>query len=134
MTGPWSEYSGGFLVVVGVGSLVLLGLPLLFRPLLWARLLGWSHTAADDLTVYFGRSLGAVLCVLSAFALVAAGDRAVQPFFYGIMLAGFAITAAVHVWGALRRIQPVTETAEIVVWLGLLAIGLLCFPGSPPAQ
>ena len=108
---------------------MLLGLPLLFRPLLWASVLRWSPPADHDLTVYFGRSLGAVLCVLSVFALVAAGDPSVQPFFYGIMLGGFAITAAVHVWGAVRRIQPATETAETAAWIGLLVVGVLCYPG-----
>src|SRR5262245_22470525 len=98
MAGPWSEVSGAFLPLVGIGALILLGLPLLFRPLLWAKVLRWGLAGNEDLTVYFGRSLGAVLCVLSVFALVAAGDPAVQPFFYGITLAGFAMTAAVHVW------------------------------------
>ena len=129
MVGSWNEFSGAFLVVVGLGALLLLGLPLLIRPLLWASILRWSLPADEQLTVYFGRSLGAVLCVLSVFALIAAGDPAVQPFFYGIMLAGFAITAAVHVWGAVRRIQPATETAETAAWLGLLVVGLLCYPG-----
>jgi hypothetical protein len=127
--GPWSDYSGAFLAVVGLGALLLLGLPLLIRPLLWASVLRWTLPVDTDLTVYFGRSLGAVLCVLSVFALVAALDESVQSFFYGIMLGGFAITAAVHVWGAVRRIQPATETAETVVWLGLLGVGLLCYPG-----
>ena len=129
MVGSWDAFAGTFLVVVGLGALLLLGPPLLIRPLLWASILRWSLPADEHLTVYFGRSLGAVLCVLSVFALIAAGDSAVQPFFYGIMLAGFAITAAVHVWGAVRRIQPATETAETAAWLGLLVVGLLCYPG-----
>ena len=129
MVGAWSELSGAFLLVVGLGALVLLGLPLLIRPLLWASVLRWSVPADDNLTIYFGRSLGAVLCVLSVFALIAAGDPSVQPFFYGIMLAGFGLTGAVHVWGALRRIQPATETAETAAWVGLLVVGLLCYPG-----
>ena len=129
MVGAWSDVSGAFLMAVGVGAFLLLGLPLLFRPLLWASILRWNVRADDDLTVYFGRSLGALLCVLSLFALIAAGDRAVQPFFYGIALSGFAITAAVHVWGAIRKTQPATETAETAVWLGLLVVGLLCYPG-----
>jgi hypothetical protein len=134
MTGPLSEYAGTFLLVVGLGALVLLGLPLLFRPVLWATALRWSQSGQGDLTVYFGRSLGAVVCVLSVFAVIAAGDPLVQPFFYQITLASFALTAAVHVWGALRGIQPATETAETVVWLGLLGLGLLCYPGSGPAR
>ena len=69
MVGAWSDVSGAFLMAVGVGAFLLLGLPLLFRPLLWASILRWNVPADDDLTVYFGRSLGAVLCVIGSVRL-----------------------------------------------------------------
>jgi hypothetical protein len=71
-----------------------------------------------------------VICVLSIFAIVAARDATVQPFFFQIAATSFAMTAAVHVWGAIRGIQPRTETAETVVWIGLFALALLCYPVS----
>ena len=43
------------------------------------------------------------------------------PVFIGMTL--------VHVWGAIRRIQPVTETIEIAFWAGLIVLGLLFYPG-----
>ena len=132
MIGAWSEFSAAFLVAVGLGAIVLLGIPLLIRPLLWATAMRWALPADDDLTVYLGRSLGAVICVLSVFAVVAARDAAVQPFFFQITIASFAVTAVVHVWGALRGIQPRTETAETVAWIALAVLGLLCYPGSQP--
>jgi len=131
MTGPLSDYSGAFLVVVGVGSFVFLGVPLLVRPLAWAAILRWARPAESDLTVYFGRCVGAVICVLAVFAIVASRDRAVQPFFFQIAIANFALMVGVHTWGAMRGIQPRTETAEIAVWLALLGLALLCYPGSP---
>ena len=130
MIGSWSDYSDAFLVLVGFGAFALLGIPLLVRPLVWAAVLRWSSAADDDITVYFGRSLGAVVCVVSVFAIVAARDASVQPFFFQITAATFALTAAVHVWGAVRRIQPRTETAETLVWIGLFVVTLLCYPGS----
>jgi hypothetical protein len=39
MIGSWSDYSGTFLVLVGIGAFVLLGVPLLARPLVWAAVL-----------------------------------------------------------------------------------------------
>jgi len=128
MTGPWSDFSGPFLIGLGLSSVALLGLPLFFAPLVWARVLRWPLPEEQRLAVYLGRCLGAVICVLAAFAYVAAADQALQPFFFQIVIANFALMVAVHAWGALRRIQPWTETAETFVWLGLLALGLLCYP------
>jgi hypothetical protein len=115
-------------VILAIGSLALLGLPLLFAPLAWARVLAWPLPEERRLATYLGRCLGSVICVLAAFAFVAAGDATVQPFFFQIVIANFALMVAVHAWGALRRIQPWTETAETFVWLGLLVLGLLCYP------
>ena len=83
-----------------------------------------------DLAIYFGRCLGAVILVLAAFALVAAGEPTVQPFFFGIAIANFTLMVGVHAWGAIRGIQPWTETAEIAIWVGLVVVTLLCFPGG----
>jgi len=130
MTGPWSSYSDLFLIGLALTSVALLGLPLFFAPLAWARLLRWPQPEERRLTVYLGRCLGAVICVLAAFALVAAGDPALQPFFFQIVMANFGLMVAVHAWGAFRRIQPWTETAETFVWLGLLVLALLCYPAT----
>ena len=42
MSGPWSDYASVFLQVVGIGSLVLLAIPLVVAPLAWARVLRWE--------------------------------------------------------------------------------------------
>ena len=128
MIGAWSGASDLFLQLLALGSLATLGLPLFFVPLAWARVLQWPLPEERRLAVYLGRCLGAVICVLAGFAFVAAADRAVQPFFFQIVIASFALMVAVHAWGAFRRIQPWTESAETLVWLALLGLALLCFP------
>ena len=132
MSGPLSDYARAFLLAVGIGSMALLAIPLLVAPLAWARVLRWDTpvNGAADLTVYFGRCLGAVIGVLAIAALVAAGNPTVQPFFFGITIASFALMVAVHAWGAARGIQPRTETIETLAWLLLLVVALLCFPAG----
>ena len=44
MVGAWSDFSGAFLMAVGVGAFLLLGMPLLFRPLLWASIFRWRRS------------------------------------------------------------------------------------------
>lgn len=131
MTGPWSSQADLFLIALGLSSIALLGVPLLFAPLAWARVLRWPLPEERRLTVYLGRCLGAVICVLAAFAFVAARDPTLQPFFFQIVIANFALMVAVHAWGAIRRVQPWTETAETFVWLGLLVLAVLCYPARP---
>jgi hypothetical protein len=39
-----------------------------------------------------------------------------------------ALLAGVHVWGALLRRQPWTETAEIAFWSAMAAAAVLAYP------
>jgi len=128
MSGPWSDYADVFLRAVGFGSLMLLGIPLVVAPLAWARVLRWRVPDDPDMAVYFGRCLGAIIAVLAVAAFVAATNPAIQPFFFGIITAGFGLMVAVHAWGAVRGIQPRTESLETFAWLLLLIVALLCFP------
>ena len=126
--GVWGHHAGSFLYVLATGTLGLFGLPMLFWPLRWAAVLGWRVPEHTHLPIYFGRCLGAVICVLGAFAFRAAGDPALQPFFFDLMLGNFALMVAVHAYGGLKRIQPVSETYEIGYWLTLFAAALLFYP------
>jgi hypothetical protein len=131
MIGLWSDQASGFLVVVALFALVTLGLPMLVVPLTWARWLRWPIPDATDgrnLSVYFGRCLGAVICVQAVVVLLAADDVAMQPVLFAIVIGQFALMIAVHVWGALRQIQPLSETLETVAWAVLLVLALLFTP------
>ena len=102
---------------------------MMITPMGWAKVLRWRIPEHTDLAVYFGRCLGAVVTVMAVFAFVAARTPAVQPFFFAFVLSAVAVNILVHVYGALRKIQPLTETVEIAFWVGLLFAGLLFFPG-----
>ena len=55
--------------------------------------------------------------------MAAVDRRAFAAGIEGASVAGFLL-GAVHIWGALRREQPWTETAEIPLYVGLGALAL----------
>jgi hypothetical protein len=131
MIGLLSEQASGFLVAVSLISLLALGLPMLLVPLTWAQWLRWpipQSTDGRNLSIYFGRCLGAVICVQATVVLVNADDDSLQPVLFAILIGEFALMVAVHVWGAVRRIQPRSETLETYAWAGLLVLALLFCP------
>ena len=129
MIGSLSAYSSLYLQALGLGSIVLLGVPLVVAPLAWGRAVGGPLPAVSGLGVYLGGCVGGVFCVVAMFAFGAAATPAVQPFFFQIVLANVTLMVVVHAWGAVRRIQPTFETIETFAWLGLLVVGALCYPG-----
>ncbi|WP_225411861.1 hypothetical protein [Stigmatella hybrida] len=114
-----------FLVFATSFFLVVVALPLLFIPLTWARVFRWKlPEEGKDLTVYFGRCLGAVS--LAIIIVVAQGipepKSNLKLFDLVALTAGLMV--AVHVWGALRRIQPMTETIETLFWAAVVFMAL----------
>ena len=130
MIGVWSEHARLFLMLAGAVSAVFLSIPIFVAPLRWARVLGWPLPAHTDLTVYFGRCLGAIALVLNAAMMRAGmtGEGIVVVF--QLTLAVAAMLTIVHAWGAVLRIQPASETIEIALWAGLVLLTLACWPGA----
>jgi hypothetical protein len=120
--------SSAFLVGAGTVGLLAFGLPLFLAPLRWARALRWRVPADTDLTVYLGRSLGAVGVALSLGILRAARRPAEHRIIFDVGFLAAALLAAVHVWGAVLRRQPWTETAEIALWSAMAAGAVLTRP------
>lgn len=127
MLGYYSQYASEFLTVAA-GFALLLGGPMLVTPIGWAKVLGWRIPEHTDLAVYFGRCLGGVVTMMAVFALVAVRRPLVQPFFFQFVLAAVAVNIAVHAYGAVKRIQPMSETWEILGWVALLAAGIVFYP------
>ena len=130
MIGIWSSSAQTVSLWFGIATLVIFAIPLFFTPLLWARMLLWRLPEDTDLAVYFGRCLGAFALVMD-FMLIRAGlgGEALQPVFE-IMIAFAALMVAVHAYGAIARIQPLTETLETVFWAAATALFLACFPSA----
>lgn len=120
--------SSAFLLGAGTTGLLAFGLPLFLSPLRWAGALRWRVPEDTDLTVYLGRSLGAVAVALSSGALRAVRRPDEQRTMIEVGLLTGALLTAVHVWGALLRRQPWTETAEIGFWSAMAAAALLAYP------
>lgn len=128
MIGLYAEHSGTFLRVVALLTLVAFAIPISLAPLKWARALRWEVDARPDLALYFGRCLGAVALVLTWAAWHAASNPPMQPFYFTILVSTFGLLTLVHIVGALQKVQPWTETAEIPFWGALMVLALLCYP------
>ena len=128
MLGAWNTYATEYLLVVAVGTLLLFGLPLLIMPIRWAKVLGWQIPDHTDLAVYFGRCLGGVICVMGILAFTASSSPATQKFFFNLIMGNFIVMIVVHVYGAIKKIQPVSETYEIIYWVFMLILNLLFYP------
>jgi len=111
-----------FLIVVAATFTVVYAVPIAFAPLRWARAFRWSTEHGDaPLSMYFARCLGGVAIALQIVLVRAAFDpRAHRDAFELIALVAAAMTV-VHVYGAIKRVQPWTEDAEILLYLGALA-------------
>lgn len=132
MIGALESYSSEFLRVTAVVVTLAFSIPIAVAPLAWARALRWGVDARPDLALYFGRCLGAIALVLSWAAWYAAGRPELQPFYFQMLVGISALMTVVHVVGAVQRVQPWTETAEIPFWAGLSLLGLAFYPVAQP--
>ncbi len=128
MIGLWSAYAQTYLLVLSIATTLVFALPIFLVPLLWARLMQWQLPEHTDLAVYFGRCLGAFILIVEALMLRAAltGEALATTFEVLAAVAGFMVV--VHIYGALRRIQPWTETLETGFYAGMLVLTLLFWP------
>ena len=128
MIGMWNQYLDIYLYVLSVGMLLGFGLPLLFVPISWARLFRWEIPQPEELAAFLGRSVGVFICVIAVFAFRAATIPAVQSFFFDMLLWILVGSILIHVYGAIRKAQPITETIEILVWFLLLFATVAFYP------
>ncbi|MGO4002969.1 hypothetical protein ABVN23_17945 [Pseudomonas fluorescens] len=49
---------------------------------------------------------------------------------FDILFVVFSLMFVVHVYGALKRIQPLSETLEIGFWAVLLVLNVLFYPAT----
>jgi hypothetical protein len=128
MLGLWSEYARTYLLLLMAATTVAFALPIFLAPLKWARWFGWTIPQQTDLAVYFGRCLGAFILIVELLMLRAAVTGTGLVFTFQVLLAVAALMIVVHVWGALLRIQPISETLEIGMYSGLALLTVLFYP------
>jgi uncharacterized membrane protein YsdA (DUF1294 family) len=129
MVGTWGSHAQAFLLVLMLVTSAAFALPIFLAPLAWARQLGWRIPEHTDLAVYFGRCLGAFILVVELLMLRASLTGTGLVFTFQVLIAVAALMTVVHVWGALQRIQPVSETLEIGMYAGLGILAVLFYPG-----
>lgn len=128
MIGVWSEHAQAFLLVATILSAAGLSLPIFLVPLAWARRFGWTIPEHTDLAVYFGRSLGVLAVTINLLTLRAAlTGEALLPAFE-VTLVVSLLMVVIHAYGAIRRVQPVSETIEIGFWAAIVLFALACWP------
>ena len=126
MVGIWNSYADIYLIVAGVAMLVAFGLPLIFVPLKWAKVFRWDVSQPGDLVIFLGRSVGVFITVIGLYAFKVSQNPDAIPFFFELMLWTFMGMILLHVFGAIRKTQPITETIEIGLWI-ILSLVTLCF-------
>jgi hypothetical protein len=128
MLGIWGAHAQTYLSLLVVLTTAAFALPIFLAPLKWAKWFGWEIPQQTDLAVYFGRCLGAFILTVELLMLRAAVDGTGLIFTFQVLLAVSAFMIVVHVWGALLRIQPVSETLEIGMYSGLALLTVLFYP------
>jgi hypothetical protein len=128
MIGIWKAYDQPFLLALVAVTSIVFALPIFLVPLRWARVFRWRIPDDTDLAVYFGRCLGAFVLIVEALMLRAGLTGEGLVFTFQVLLAVGLLMTLVHIWGALQKIQPITETLEIGMYSGLFLLGLLFYP------
>ena len=131
MVGMWGSYSSQALFVLGSFMLLTFAVPMAIWPLQWARTLRWVIPAQTDLAVYYGRCCGCLAVAISAVGIEAARNPTVQPLVFHLLLGVTVLMVPVHIYGAVKKIQPITETYEIGFWCASVLLTLLFWPKVP---
>lgn len=122
MIDPERALASWFLLISGIVFLVVYALPLLFVPLQWARVFRWELPERTHLAIYLGRCLGGVALAVIIFVFRAVPDPRSSRMLFDLVALMTGILCLVHVWGAIRRIQPWTEHVEIVLYAAVAAL------------
>ena len=113
MIGLWQASSTIYLYVLQLGRCCSLVGRFCCGPEM-GKSLGWQILDHTHLTVYSSRCLGGVICAMGIFAFVAAGSMVTQRFFFQLVMANFSAMIVIHMYSAVKKIQSISETYEIV--------------------
>jgi uncharacterized membrane protein YsdA (DUF1294 family) len=128
MLGLWGAHAQVFLLCLFAVTTIVFALPIFLVPLTWARWFQWRIPEQTDLAVYFGRCLGAFVLIVELLMLRAGLTGEGIAFTFQVLGAVATFMVLVHIWGALLKIQPWTETLEIGMYSGMLLLTILFYP------
>lgn len=128
MLGLWTVHAQTYLLALAVVTTLVFALPITLWPLTWARLMGWKLPEHTDLAVYFGRCLGAFILIVEALMFRAGLTGEALHATFEVLAAVAVLMVLVHIYGAIKHIQPLSETLEIGMYSGMLALTLLFWP------
>jgi hypothetical protein len=119
-------------MAVGTAALViLLALPLLISPMTWGRRLGWKIPEQADLANYLGRSLGGVALAIAVMGYMAARDPWKYRFVFDLVILIGIFMAAVHAYGFFKKVQPMIESVETLVYAVVSFLAWHLYPVEP---
>lgn len=133
MLGLWQTHARTFLLLLVIITTLAFAVPIVLAPLTWARRMGWRIPEQTDLALYFGRCLGAFILVFELIALRAALTGVALAFTFQMLIAIAIFMVVVHVWGALQRVQPLSETLEIGLYAAIALLAVLFYPATAGA-
>ena len=128
MLGLWGHAATTYLLVMGCLTTLIFVIPIFFTPLLWGRIMLWKIPEDTDLAVYFGRCLGAFALVTEGLIFHAALTSSDLALTFDFLTGLFVMMVVIHIHGAIKHIQPITETLEIGLWIGLTLANLAFYP------
>ncbi|MHA6194281.1 hypothetical protein ACX3YG_07920 [Pseudomonas wadenswilerensis] len=130
MLGHYAQYSREYITTLMILTTLFFALPIFIAPLRWARLMSWTIPEHEHLAIYFGRCLGAFILVVEATMLRSSTTGTSFSYAFDVLFLVFALMFVVHVYGAIRKIQPLSETLEIGFWMILFVLNVLFYPAT----
>ena len=128
MIGMWNEFSREYLLLLMIGTTIVFSIPIFFIPITWARIMKWTIPEQTDLVLYFGRCLGSLALVMEYCTYQAATTGLGEVAIFHIWIGMCFFMVGLHIYGAIKKIQPITETLEIALWVLLLVLSLAFYP------
>lgn len=129
----YAPHAPTYLATLMAVTTLALALPIFVVPLTWARVLRWTIPEHTHLAIYFGRCLGAFILLLEWMMWRAVDQGVGVAWTFDALFFVFGSMVLVHLWGVLRRIQPLAETLEIGRWLALLVLNTMFYPAATVA-
>lgn len=130
MLGYYAHYSQYYITTLMLFTTLFFALPIFIAPITWARAMRWTIPEHQHLAIYFGRCLGAFILVVEVAMLRSATTGTSFSYAFDMLFVVFSLMFVVHVYGALKRIQPITETLEIGFWMILFVLNMLFYPAQ----